>query len=85
MIDPRRYPTVIPAPASAGAGYGRYPRLASVRQRQVVDTGLRRHDEVGSVRESIIPPPGMSRCMESPNRPHGFLTGRWLRRLVAQS
>jgi hypothetical protein len=30
------------------AGEGRYPRLAFVAAKQVVDTGLRRHDEVGT-------------------------------------
>src|SRR5580658_2791871 len=30
------------------AGEGRYPRLSLLRQREVVDTGLRRHDEGAS-------------------------------------
>src|SRR5580658_6814879 len=42
------------------AGEGRYPRLAFVTAKKVVDTGLRRHDEVGVTGESIIRAPGMS-------------------------
>ena len=43
-------------PAKAGR-----PRLASVRQRQVVDTGLRRHDEAGDARGSIFRAPAIIR------------------------
>src|SRR5580658_2547239 len=54
------------------AGEGRYPRLAFVTAKKVVDTGLRRHDEVGVTGESIIRAPGMSRWLRlsAPFGPH---------------
>src|SRR5271168_5404660 len=45
------------------AGEGRYPRLSLLLQSQVVDTGLRRHDDVGIAEESIIPTHGIARYL----------------------
>jgi hypothetical protein len=51
-------PSTLRPPRHAGDGW--YPRLALLARRQVVDTGLRRHDGVGIGGESIIRIPGIS-------------------------
>ena len=47
----------------------RYPRLSLLKQRQGVDTGMRRHDGVGTTDGSIISSPGISGVSAGPRRP----------------